>query len=189
MASREQAALRCVLHDILTLALCIEGLGLKWPRVVRRDVPIPQGQAFLPREALTVAALIMFRSLYQYLYRGLMPKTKSQIKDLRISDLSLPSGSAGIPRQAPGFQGFDGRGAFDIDSIHKYVAHLTEARISKSVPQPKDRRAIRQNACLLLKDARALLTDAEKKHGLCSRGRKYLRSLDECLGRLKVGQP
>ncbi len=147
-----ETMLRCVLYEMFVLASSAQAMQTKWPDDLTFDHP--KLGPFTPSESLKIAALISFRILYDFLYN-----VKSD-DDFTADDFKRHGGNR--PKE-PTFAGFEPGKMFTKESINKYIAHLTWARINKPkcVPQPKFKEGDEDtisNAKILLKDARAFVS-------------------------------
>lgn len=178
-----QTMLRCVLYQMYVLASSALAMKTAWSEELTFEHP--QLGTFTPNESLKIAALVSFRILFDFLYN---PKSDDDfsVNDFTIHGENRPSLST--------FVGFEGGKMFTKESINKYVAHLTWARINKPkcIPQPKFRRgdrAIVSNAKKLLADAATFVntvTDATyPKHVKLDRdGQGYRAMFDKAFGQL-----
>lgn len=141
--------LRCVLYQMYVSASSTLAMRkTDWGKEL--TFQHPKLGAFTPNESLRIAALISFRILYDFFYN-------SGSED----DFSVRDFTASRPTK-PTFVVFEGGKMFTKESINKYIAHLTWARINKPkcIPQPRFRRdheATILNAKMLLRDAEAFV--------------------------------
>lgn len=155
-------ALRCVTYDILMLKWAIEDLCDKQPRVA--DLRFGRNEVSL------AAALIKFRTLYEFLTRS------SGDKGVRDTDILLEDFGL-APRD---FSGEDDLVKFRR-SLDKFGAHLTYQRASKSedYPRPTARQA-RKYGYMLVGIATAVVQEClDNGVRLPPVGRKYYRQLLE----------
>lgn len=182
-AVRSETMMRCILYEMYVLASSVLAMKTDWSEELKFQHP--KLGVFTPKESLNIAALISFRILYDFLYN-----TKSG-DDFSIHDFRQHG--ANRPKE-PQFVGFEGGKMFTKESINKFVAHLTWARINKPqcVPQPKFRRGVRavvSNAQKLLKDADAFVKAVSdppnpNRISLDRDGQGFRKMFDEALPRL-----
>lgn len=140
--------LRCVLYEAFTLAITVQTLGVKsWPPELCYKLPVAD---YDPQEVFKSAALMKIRLLYDFLYN----EEKSDDFTVR-HNFSRYGFDKQLPK--PEMVGLQGGKMFTKQSINKYVAHLTKARITKPIciPQPKFERGLQatlDNARLILQD-------------------------------------
>lgn len=178
-----ETMLRCVLYQMYVLASSVLAMKSEWSEDVK--FRHPKLGVFTPNESLNIAALISFRILSDFLYN-----TKSD-DDFSVEDFI----QYGATRPTePQFVGFESGKMFTKESINKFVAHLTWARINKPqcIPQPKFRmglKAMVSNAQKLLKDADALVKAVcdpanPNRISLDKDGQGFRKVFDEALPRL-----
>jgi len=175
--------LRCVLYEMFVLASSALAMKATWPKEL--EFRHPKLGLFTPSESFKIAALISFRILYDFLYSA-----KSD-DDFSVADFVQYGGPSPTP---PPFVGLERGKMFTKESINKYIAHLTWARINKPecVPQPKFRtgeRATVVNAKKLLNDAAAFVntvtdTSNPKRITLDRDGRGYRTMFDKAFAQL-----
>jgi len=180
-----ETMLRCVLYQMYVFASSALALQTDWDATLR--FRHPKLGEFTPSEPLRIAALISFRILYDFLYN---PKSGD---DFSVNDFA----SYGAVRPTePKFIGFKQDQMFTKESINKFMAHMTWARINKPncIPQPKFTQGTKStitNAQELLKDAKQFVDDvcdgANPTRIMLDRdGEGYRKIFDEAFARLLV---
>ena len=178
-----ETMLRCVLYQMHVLASAALALPTDWDATLR--FRHPKLGEFTPSEPLRIAALISFRIMYDFLYNS------SSGDDFSIGDF----GPYGANRPTvPQFAGFKRGTMFTKESINKFMAHMTWARINKPhcIPQPKFSRGTKStisNARKLLKDAKQFVDEVcdpsnPKRITLDRDGEGYRKMFEEAFVRL-----
>jgi hypothetical protein len=177
--------LRCVLYEMFMLASDAAALRSAWPRDMIHTHPT-LGE-FSPSEGLKRSALVSFRLLYDFFYNP------SSGDDFSVNDFARHGAVAPKKRR---FKGLEKGKMFTKESVNKWIAHLTWARINKPrcVPQAKFQygdEAIVENCRRLLIDAKKFVGAVTGKKSpspviLDADGEGYLKMFTEAEGILRV---
>lgn len=125
MSSRLSSAIRHVAYDSLLLAMSVRYQQLSWPESVGNGL-------YSPKEVAKVAGLVKLRSLLMFF-----------IDDPKHDDISVKEFEAAGLCQAPTLaRSF-------VESVNKYVAHLTHERTARLVARPKADDLVRHGVALL----------------------------------------
>jgi len=174
---------RCIAYDAFLLGLSVQTIrDVNWPSDMVYVLP---EAIFDPREVVKITALIKIRTLYDFLYAA------TSGDDFHITKQFSQFGFT-TPRTVPALVGFNSTTMFTRSSINKFIAHLTNQRITKPkcIPQPKfsqGEAATIQNGLLIAQDAMAFLLTLPSHTsfgGFDAWGDSYLRGLQEVISRL-----
>lgn len=169
-----QTIMRCVLYEMLTLALSVELLLAPKRKKMASRVD--------SREVLKTAALIKIRILFDFLYNEKYPNG-DDFTAKNDFQKTIPT---------PLLKGCDNLGMFTKQSINKFIVHLTKERIEKpeKIPQPKFQGgidALVYNAALILSDAQQFIAESTLTHGgLDDDGKNYLADFLASMARLRT---
>lgn len=113
MSSKLSSAIRHVAYDSLLLAMSVRYQQTSWPESEGNDL-------FGPKEVAKVAGLMKLRSLLLFF-----------IDDPKRDDISVKEFESARLCHAPALS------RSFVESVNKYVAHLTHERTARSVARPK----------------------------------------------------
>jgi hypothetical protein len=141
-----------VLYEAFTLALALQSIEeATWGSSLHYNLRVGR---FDPSEVLHSAALVKIRLLYDFLYNS------DSTDDITLQDFSQYgfSNPLIIPQE---LVGCEGQGEFKKNSINKFIAHLTKARITKPecTPQPSK---FEQGRSVTVTNAKAVLRDVDR---------------------------
>lgn len=162
MSSKLTSAIRHVAYDSLMLAMSVRYQQMSWPKSVENGL-------YGPKEVAKVAGLTKLRSLLMFF-----------IDDPKQDDISVKEfESAGLCHAPTLSRSF-------VESVNKYVAHLTHERTARSVARPKADDLVNHGEAMLRHCTDFF--DQCRANGLQVKGRtvRYLDALEQELNLLAL---